>query len=221
MSGILKLLNTSNEEQWLTKQLDVYLVANNTARTSKAVFHPSVLSNACDRYLYLHYNGLLPLQDISAQLKRIFDHGNVTQDRYQRYFENMRILRQTEAPAKLTNPLISGRADFIIWHKEKNANYVIELKTINKAGFKELAAARDDHSTQLQIYLNLLGIAEGGVLYECKDDQQIKLFNILRSDEKWAAIVERCFRIMNMKKLPDTLQENHSKYCECLNVANK
>ena len=181
-----KSLNTETFEKeifdlsWFDDNLDrvLYTPFSNSdkkSRSLKNVFYASSLGNPCDRYLYLHYNDLLPQKEIGPQLQSIFDTGKIAQDKYMSYFQKMGVLLACEVKAKEEVIPISGRADFII--KLPNADrFIIELKTINNSGFAKLTKAKSEHAVQLLYYLHMLDVPFGAVLYENKDNQKRKRF---------------------------------------------
>ena len=226
MSGIKSILRqrehreplTTNNEAWLVKEIDRHLTSTSDQRPpSRDIFYPSYLGSTCDRLLYLHYNGLLPNPKFDSKTLRIFAHGHATENRYKDIFTKMRILSGTEIQARYDNPCIHGRADFILNFPEFGRT-IIELKTINDRGFSNLLVPKSDHAVQLQIYLNILNIDNGFVLYECKNDQQLKAFHIKRSSSEWDAIIERCIKIQNMTVAPKLSTVTHEKWCNCLAV---
>lgn len=226
MSGIKSILRqrehkeplTTKHDEWLVKEIDRHLTSNSEQRPpSKGIFYPSFLGSTCDRLLYLHYNGLLPNQKFDSKTLRIFSHGHATEARYKDIFSKMRMLSGDEVQARYDNPCIHGRADFILNSPELGRT-IIELKTINERGFSNLIVPKVDHAIQLQIYLNILNIDNGFVLYECKNDQQLKSFHIKRSSSEWDSIIERCIKIQNMIVLPKLSTITHEKWCNCLSV---
>ena len=192
---------TSNQDKWLLKMFEDNLgYQQNSSRVG--VFYPSMLGNECDRYLYLAFRGKLPQQEIASTTQRIFDTGSSLEDRMTKYFEQMGILRGREIVVKSDSPPISGRADFLLTHEE-HQEIVLELKSINDKGFKNLySKPKPEHATQLQIYLQLLDKAYGIVLYENKNDQKLKAFKVQRSPKEWNALVTRCNRIQQAVKIP-------------------
>ena len=209
-----------NRDIWLEQYLDGLLSPGITNLGGS--FHPSSLGNPCDRFLYLHYQGLLPGQEISSKLRRIFDHGNSTQSRYENYFNQLEFFVSREIPAVIDGPPIHGRADILLKIPEYG-DYIVEVKTINDRGFGELRNAKEEHRIQLQIYLNILDIEKGGILYEDKNNQEIKIFGQRRDLVLWKGIIDRCNRIMKMEKLPslESVEYVHdAKYCPCLGVAD-
>ena len=207
-------MQSIREDIWLVDLLDEYLYSTfNPPR--KGVFYPSALSNKCDRALWLAYHGHMPELPLPSKLARIFQNGSSLEDRVSKWFTDLEILQDREVVVKSDDPPISGRIDFIINHKHHGL-MPVELKSINTAGFVKLKGAKEDHYTQLQIYLNLTEYPIGTVLYENKNDQKIKAFFVERDKEFWDTIVERCSNIMEMNSLPETC--GGLFYCNCRQV---
>ena len=203
---------TSNQDKWLLKMFEDTLgYQQNSSRVG--VFYPSMLGNECDRYLYLAFRGKLPQQEIASTTQRIFDTGSSLEDRMTKYFEQMGILKGREIVVKSDSPPISGRADFLLTHEE-HLEIVLELKSINDKGFKNLySKPKPEHALQLQIYLQLLDKAYGIVLYENKNDQKLKAFKVKRSPKEWNALVTRCNQIQNAIAIPESC--TGAVWCAC------
>tara|TARA_R110002020_G_scaffold89067_2_gene217968 strand:- start:3013 stop:3693 length:681 start_codon:yes stop_codon:yes gene_type:complete len=195
-----RVIKTAPEDIWLNKMVDDYLTGTMTSPRS-GVFHPSTLSNKCDRAVWLIYNGQMPETELDPKLNRIFQNGNYLEKRIESWFKNLGILMGSEVPVKHINPEMSGRIDFLIRHEEHGI-VPVELKSINSAGFGKLRTAREDHETQLQIYLNIGKYDIGTVFYENKDNQKIKTFLVKRDLKRWDDILTRCFNIQNMATPP-------------------
>ena len=204
------------QDKWLINQLDEML-SSKKRNGMKGKFHASAIGNPCDRYLYLAYHGLLPELPLSARIQRIFDNGNYLEYRMGKYFERLGILIKREVPCKLENPIISGRIDFILKHP-KLRTVLLELKSIKNSGFEELNGPTETHAIQAQVYihLNKLGIDTGYVLYENKDTQELKCFRVDKDEDKINKILERCYAIMNLTKLPSMCTGEY--YCDCRKV---
>lgn len=203
---------TSNQDKWLLKMFEDTLgYQQNSSRVG--VFYPSMLGNECDRYLYLAFRGKLPQQDIASTTQRIFDTGSSLEDRMTKYFEKMRILKGREISVKCDSPPISGRADFLLVHEEYT-DVVLELKSINDKGFKNLySKPKSEHAIQLQIYLQLMDKPYGIVLYENKNDQKLKAFKVKRSPKAWKALVDRCQMIQDALEIPEAC--TGPSWCAC------
>ena len=225
MSGIRKLAElrkgttqsntqTFSEETWLIKSLESSL-GGPQRKLWEGVFYPSMLGSYCMRLLYLAYNGLLPEQVIDDNVQRIFDNGNYLEDRMSSYFTKLEILLDREVEAKSDNPPISGRADFLLKHQDYD-QIGLELKSINDKGFEALKnRPKREHTVQLQIYLHILNLPYGVVLYENKNNQKLKAFGMLPDADIWAQIEKKCTDVMMMLEPPSRCQG--PMWCNCRN----
>ena len=222
MAGIKQIRTqsvASNEhvfnDRWLVKQLETTMVAPGRSPTA-GVFYPSSLGNPCDRYLYLAYNGLMPAMDVKPKLQRVFDTGGSFEERVENYLTKADLLKDREVPAKFDDPPLSGRIDFII-KGVNDQDTILELKTINAAGFEKLQVPKPEHIIQVQLYLNIADESVSAdtayILYENKNTQDLKSFRLLRDPMAWTAIVQRCHRIMEMKQPPQKC--TGLWYCDC------
>ena len=209
---------TKNQDRWFLNHLEENLKTTKPWRTTNSVFYPSMLGNPCDRNLYLAYNGQLPEQVIEAKTVRIFDVGNSLEVRMKKYFEQTGIFIAAEQSVKFLNPPISGRYDFLLRHEEYG-QVILELKSINDTGFNYLIEApKSDHLIQLQIYLNLVGMEHGIVLYENKNDQKLKAFKVVQDTNLWESVLERCIRIQTMLLTEMPARCNGDFFCSCRRV---
>ena len=215
MAGIKQFGVAFSQDRWLLKTLDKYLEGEFSPMEA-GKFYPSALGNTCDRYLYLAYNGFIKERPLDAKLQRIFDNGSYLENRMADYFTKLGILITREEVVKLAHPVISGRVDFVLGH-EVYERIALELKSINSRGFNALKQApKAEHEVQLQIYLNLLPLDHGVILYENKNDQQLKAFEMERDPSKWKGITDRCMRIMEMIEAPKICGGN--RWCQCKDV---
>ena len=212
-----KSLVAVNQDEWLVKFIDTGLIKQPyPSRGGK--FYPSIVSSPCERYVYLAFNGLMPSSPIAANVRRIFDCGDYLGLRFTKYFQELGIYINEEQPTKCDNPPISGRYDYMIQH-EVYGKTIVELKSINDKGFKALITdPKSDHYLQLQIYLNILNIEHGIVLYENKNDQQVKCFSVVKNAEVWEQLRNKCLKIMEMTSVPVAC--TGEKYCRCKEVPN-
>ena len=212
MAGIKQLttrhtVSTANkalasQDKWLLDLFDEYLTEQQKPNRA-GVFFPSLLGSTCDKHLYLSYRGMLAPSTIHSYTRRIFDNGSFLEERMTTYFEKMGILKEREIPCTCEDPPISGRADFLLSHP-LYSEVVLELKSINDKGFKNLRGKpKREHLIQLQLYLHLLKMERGIVLYENKNDQHIKAFPIEYSLKAWQSIEAKCRKIQNMEVMPE------------------
>lgn len=213
----------SNRDLWMERLIDAGCTRREESSASVGgKFYASMVGNPCDRFLYLHYQGLLPPLVVDAHLARIFGAGNVAQDRFKQYFINERVFVDEEISVSCEVPPISGRIDLLLNTEEKGL-YIVEMKTINSNGFKNLSRPKIEHEVQLQVYLNLRGVSEGGVVYENKDTQEVKVFKVSKNVSDWASIIDRCIRIMALKEIPTLASvkgKHDDRYCQCLKITS-
>jgi hypothetical protein len=218
MAGIEQIksakLNKYREDIWLVDLLDEYLGGTMDSPRS-GVFHPSTLSNKCDRAVWLIYHGQMVSSPLEAVTQRIFQNGDYLEKRVEKWLTNLRILVGREIPVKFEFPPMSGRMDFLIKH-ELYGIMPIELKSINTSGFSKLTTPKEEHQLQLQMYLNMGNYEKGTILYENKNDQKLKSFIIEKNPAQWDSIIERCFKIQNMPEAPEKC--TGARWCACRRV---
>jgi CRISPR/Cas system-associated exonuclease Cas4 (RecB family) len=98
--------------------------------------------------------------------------------------------------------------------------FVVDYKSMFSFQFKKLAEPLQKHVIQLSIYIWLLDLDAGFLLYECKDDQKIKMFEVARNEQLIQSIKDRASRlieIMDEGKLPKrpyaSKTDKHCKRC--------
>ena len=69
------------EDVWLNTVIDKHLTGIMTPSRS-GIFHPSTLSNKCDRAVWLTYYGKMPKAVLDPKLNRVFQNGS--------YLENLK-----------------------------------------------------------------------------------------------------------------------------------
>ena len=135
----------------------------------------------------------------NARLKRILENGNKVHERYLKLFAEMRILVAAEIDA-VKEDFLHGRLDCII--TDKKQNYVVEIKSCSQWTFNKLTKPVKNHNLQIQFYMYYINIPRGFILYENKDNQQIKCFDIELDKE----LVEE--HIKELKGLKKEIDEN-------------
>ena len=130
-------------------------------------------------------------------------------------------------PVTANSPPFSGRIDFIIQH-ESHGPIPVELKSINNAGFNKLIdSPKPEHLVQLQLYLALWVVRfnyspedyppeYGTVLYENKDNQDLKAFLVRYDSEFVLTIFNRCNAIMAMETCPPKC--GGDRWCGCRSI---
>ncbi len=169
----------------LVESIDEYLKARPREKRAIRCFHPSSLHKS-PRELYHHYMKGDGGEEFEPRILRIFDNGHGVHGRLQGYLETIGILIQTEVPIENKEYEIIGRADGII--QVNGIRGVLEIKSMNSHQFYSCFEPKPDHLVQVNVYMFCLGIPRGCLLYECKDDQELKEFYV-KQDESILTLV--------------------------------
>jgi hypothetical protein len=110
------------------------------------------------------------------RVMRVFDTGHDTHERLQRYLEQSGVLLQAEVPIENADYEIKGHTDGII--EINGIKGILEIKSINSSGFYSLYSPKEDHLIQINVYMFCTGIERAVLLYECKDNQELKEFYV-------------------------------------------
>jgi hypothetical protein len=159
----------------LIKVIDDYLQQRPRDERKRNCFHPSSLHKS-ENDLYHHYLKGDGNQEFNSKTLRIFDNGHGVHERIQFYLEDAGILIQAEAPVVHSKYEICGSADGIL--ELNNEKYVLEIKSINLWGFERLYNPKPEHILQANIYMFCLKIYKAILLYECKNNQELREFPI-------------------------------------------
>lgn len=146
----------------------------------------------CRRYWFLLFEGAEQKRAIGPRIQRIFDNGHDVHSRYRDYFESMGVLIDDEVRVSVSDPVpISGYADGIL---EWGGRKLYELKSISPTRFEfRKLYNKPDEATQRQtnLYLGLLGISEGFVVYEEKGSQALMIFHVPFNEEAFNKEMKR------------------------------
>jgi hypothetical protein len=99
---------------------------------------------------------------------------------------------------------------------------VVDMKTIGKNQWSKLEkGAHFYYIVQLTVYLHVLNLDMGIIIYERKDDSEIKMFKVTKNDEWWDVINKQAKLMLNMfekKTLPPPRPTDKNdfdcKFCE-------
>jgi CRISPR/Cas system-associated exonuclease Cas4 (RecB family) len=145
--------------------------------TKKTTFSPSTVGYGhgnCARYWFIAFTGADFDETNDAQSLSNMLNGTYAHDRIQKIMENTGVLKETEKEIKNEDPPIRGFVDLIIEWEGKDV--VGEIKTTKD----EVFAIRQSqmkpagyHTIQLLMYMKVLEINQGFVMYENKNTQEI------------------------------------------------
>ena len=129
----------------------------------------------CSRQIFFKFKKA-PRAEMEPRIMRIFDVGDYTHMRLMSVLFSLGIVRAVEVKIP-PQEIISGRADAIIG-LEGGKPFVVDFKSISNYGFKSLEKPKPEHTKQIQLYLHYFKIPQGILLYENKDTQELKEFQI-------------------------------------------
>lgn len=149
-------------------------------------WHASSLGS-CQRGNYLKRLGLPPDEELDERTLRKFDVGNIMEDWLVDLIENnvdVKVERQKRVQSKKWD--LSGKADAVLTYSSKGQE-VLEIKSQHSRSFwwmiKNGNKPSRHHEYQLWVYLKLMDIEIGRIVYLSKDDLAIQEY-IVRRDDK-------------------------------------
>jgi len=139
----------------------------------------------CLRAIYLSMKGY-PRKEKEARVLRIFDIGDDIHQRLMRTLFGISEIKVNNAEVRVIasridvapEELFHGRADAII--SLNNKLYVVDFKSISDYKFKKLEKDEPEisHQYQLQLYMHYFKVPHGILLYENKNTQDFKEFEL-------------------------------------------
>jgi len=120
-----------------------------------------------------------------------------------------------EKQVENTEYMMRGHVDAIL--KIAGDMVVADYKSMHSNQFTRLSEPLDKHIIQIEIYLWLLGLNSGILLYENKDNQKIKMFEVVYNQTLIDKILRRAsslIEIIKSKKLPKRPFERDSSQCK-------
>ena len=193
----------------MASKVDEYLLALNSRPSgrSQGVFHPSEFSiTECDRWLAYELNGIKKHEDISPQLRRIFDVGHSFHDVAQHALGHKFPEFRAEVPIKNASLRFSGSCDGTL-HKEG-----AELKTISSKGAEKLRGPKTDHKKQATIYGANLDLDVMHYVYAVKETGELIHYPVPVDRKLWHQIATRAANILNavdQKLLPPQIDKDY------------
>lgn len=125
---------------------------------------------------------------IPIGLQRVFLEGWYVHMKWQKLFEQSGIARGIEQRGHSNNMQLLFTPDAII--ELNGRQYVVEIKSMNEFAFKR-ATTHLSGIKQLMLYMHMLGIPNGFVLAENKNNQEIKIFEAEYEPNKIRPFIQR------------------------------
>ena len=210
-----------------------YMVGQDPKHQKKKTFAPSGLiygHGECPRYWYHAFDGVVFESTNTPFSVANMSNGSLSHGRIQDALLKSGIAKKfvdedgkdtTEFKIISNDPPIYGWADGMIdWNNEE---FVIEIKTVSNEGFeyiKKTNKAKTYHIAQLLIYMKILKMSNGLMIYENKNNYELFIVPISVNDHyrKW---IDTTFDWMkNVKQawqdrqLPQKNYRSNSKICK-------
>lgn len=189
----------------LHEEIDKFLGSKQDISKERSYFYVSEVGRS-KREIYDSFKGKKWKTD--CKTNRVFANGNDVHSRYMKYFAEMGILVAAEIDA-ISNDLIHGRLDALI--TDRKENYVVEIKSCSQWVFQKLTQPQKEHMLQILFYMYYTHVNKGFVLYECKDNQLIKCFDIEMTDANKAIVEKTIEELKALKKLIDENMQPEDK----------
>ncbi len=221
-SAGLRALVDRNDDNWLITTVDAYLEKTAESRRDGGWFHPSSLASVCDAKLAFEFIGALASSDwINARLCRIFDNGHGRDKYWKGYLGKMGVSlvprhpngtdirgdcddcglrRVTGRHICIPELRLRGEFDDHVRNPHDGTEHIFEFKTMNDNQWKRLKEPLPAHMIQVHCYMAGANVRDGMVMYENKNDQLLKQFNVPFDYGLWTPLVERLERIVKALK---------------------
>jgi len=209
----------------LKEIIDKFYSLKQKHRDRKPAFYISEVGK-CPRAIWFSLKNY-PKKPMKPRVARVLEHGDHTHMRLMSVLFSMGLVKaaEIEIPA---NEFIKGRADAII--TIDNEQYVLEIKSINKTNFLKTEPIKE-HVMQLRLYMHFFKIKKGILIYENKDNQELKEYVINQDDvmtkNLFAAFnkIKEKFEKNEVPEIPKDLKKWVCKYCdyyeECKKIFKK
>lgn len=208
-----------------------YLVDRVPKFVKKKSFAPSTLvynHGICPRYWYLAFEGGTFEDEVTAKQVANMENGSKSHDRIQEALKKSGIHKDNiELKISSENPPIFGYVDALL--NIKDSDVLLEIKTVDDIGFERIQQAnkpRAYHVLQALIYMKILNVSMGAILYENKNTHEMALFPLTVKKE-YKEYVNYMFDWMNEiyeawenKRMPKRPFRTKTKVCQKCPLVN-
>jgi hypothetical protein len=165
---------------------------------------PSTIGG-CQRQAAFRFIGVRGRRRLDPDLEAIFEHGNWTHHKWQHIFRDMEMVLgkdifevlTTEATVQYPKLYISGSSDNTV--KLYGSRKVIDIKSIADFGFTKVFtddAPKEEHVSQLMVYMRGHRIYEGLLHYENKNNQRTRTFKVAWDAQRWEWVRDWCAQVL-------------------------
>ncbi len=177
---------------------------------------------SCMRGTYLQRLGHKPDKEIDDRTLRIFDIGNKIEDWVVDLLKSQKgVIVETQTRVEDLKLNVSGYSDVIVQYNGEKVLY--EIKSKNSRAFtwmdKKGEGANRHHEYQIWMYLKLLGLDKGNIIYISKDDMRVLEYPVMLANKSleqevmsWLDTMNKCWEKRELPPLPDK-NAWQSKWC--------
>lgn len=176
----------------------------------------------CARYWYLAFEGgnLFENKNDSVSVANM-NSGTAAHKRIEKALSDSSIIEEIEMAITSDDPPIYGKMDALL--KIDNEHVAMELKTARDDAFnyhKQNNHATGYHIEQVLIYMKILGLKYGAIVYENKNTHEIYVIPITVTQERKDFInylfdwMQRTKKAFDEKQLPERAYRKNSKICQ-------
>lgn len=239
---VSKLLKNAKVKKEKSSEIDLniiiekinqgYLVDRVPKFMKKKTFAPSTLvynHGICPRYWYLAFEGGTFEDEVTARQVANMENGSKSHDRIQEALKKTGVPEENiELKISNSNPPIFGYGDAILNIKDNDV--LLEIKTVDDIGFERIQQAnkpRAYHVLQALIYMKILNISMGAILYENKNTHDMVLFPLTVTKEykeyvnymfDWMSEVYKAWKDKNIPKRPFKTKTKICQKCPLVNL---
>lgn len=198
-----------------------WVTGRDTSRSIEADgFHPSSLGikhGRCARRNGYLLRGVEKQDRFDSRTLRVFANGHAVHARLQDVLEKMGIQMESEVSIDYDDPPIKGHCDGVIEWNDRPI--VIEIKSCSDEVFTnrlKWKKPKDEHFDQVNIYAYVLNIDTVYIIYENKNTQELKVFEVPADRVKAEKIIKEwqlTWRAFNDGQLPKRPYKIGSPVC--------
>lgn len=208
-----------------------YLADKGPKFMKKKTFAPSTLvynHGVCPRYWYLAFEGGTFEDEVTARQVANMENGSKSHARIQEALKKSGVASEKiEVTISNKKPPIFGYGDAVLNIKDNDV--LLEIKTVDDIGFERIQQAnkpRAYHVLQALLYMKILNVSMGVILYENKNTHEMLIFPLTVTKE-YKEYVNYMFDWMNEvyqawvdKTIPKRPFRTKTKICQKCPLVN-
>jgi hypothetical protein len=203
-------------------------------RKHDRVIRCSSLGKPCERAGWYAFRWVHEPEQFSGRMLRLFDTGNVEEERMIDWLERAGVIVFAEDPDTGQQWEVSALDGHLVGHLDGIAHgileapatpHLLECKTHNAKSFAQLqkhgvAVAKPEHVAQMQIYMHLKGLSRAFYLAKNKDTDELYAERIHYDAAHAAALMAKAERIKAANEPPSRISDDPASFA-CKFCASK